>query len=92
MTDSPIAGLSRLATWIRYGPQGDENIVAHGIAFLVWWRQLAMMSLLTIGLVASLYGASMVGEGIAPFAFLLGVFFGEWMLKLAPKYNVTKNY
>lgn len=84
--------LSRLATWIRYGPVGDENIVLYGVAFLIWWRQLALLSLILVGLSLSIYGALAIGPGVTPFAFLLGVIVGGWSLRLSPKYDVRKHY
>jgi hypothetical protein len=88
---------NRLHRWFIEGPSGaggEDGTLGYLLAMMVWWRMALLNILLGGGVLAVMAIGYKIGEPVlsAIIAFIIGETVGTWIIKISPKYEVTKNY
>jgi len=84
---------STIVRWIRTGPDETDGTIGWMVGHMLWWRFWATMLLAVTPLAVGLATLAHAGGTVAVFATVgAHVLLHETLLRVNPKYDVTKNY
>lgn len=82
----------QFAELVRSGPPEGSSTPIWILGYLVWWRMLGVAFLCVGGVTASLIAYELIGEAALLAAYVIGTIVGGWMMRVSPKYEVTKRF
>ena len=83
----------RLVRWFREGPDAEDGTLGWMLGMAIWWRMLATGALATAVVVSAVAASAVLDPHTSALASaFVGLVVGGWLVKISPKYNVTKNY
>jgi len=78
---------------VKSGPPNNATLTQWALGMLLWWRLYATMGLLTAPFVAGMLVLVLHTSGVAVWVtWIVGFSSYHQMLKVSPKYDLSRNY
>lgn len=95
--DSSERVLQKLHRWFWNGPsppEGPDGTIGWMLGMTLHWRMMLFSAIMGTSLLGAILAGNYLGHGsLAGFVgWFIGIEAGMWMLKVSPKYDVSKNY
>lgn len=84
---------SRVHRWITDGPDNEDNSLEWFIGNILWWRIWGFTGIVFGGIyILNYLNITTSSDDLWVIGYLIGVLTGVLILKVSPKFEVTRNY